>query len=425
MNIKLKKGILSLAIGGTILALPFQTNAARLWTAGAELNSSTDQMEFTVNSGTVISSTQARTGTYSMRVNVGNDFGRQHVAAANQTITGSGTVCVYVVSAPNATTQLLRFSNTSNVSVGNISMLTDRTLILLTSAGTQIGSASAAVALNTWTCIELQSDASTNPGTLTARIKADTDANWTTFASGANSNQGQWARFLWGNITGVQTTNDMYFDDWKFNDSSGTSQTSFAGAGKVIYLRPNASGDASGWTRGGTDSGANWSQTEELPPNDVTDYVTSTTLNQEDLYNMSDSGIQSYDTVAVVQGNVRYTSDNAASNPGFKVEIEKTSGGTISQGTEITPNSTTWFTNANAIPENPTLTLYNDPDGSAWTQSTLDSMQSGVKITTDNTNNIRITALWVAVDYSPGTLSLQPSVIIQGQTIINGQIIFK
>lgn len=388
-----------------LIGLIFAPNAygARLDTKGYELNSTTDKMEFTLNSSVTVSTTQKRTGSYAGRVNGSSGFWRQHVASSNQTTTGFISVCVYVVSAPNANTQLVRFSNTSNASVGNITMTTSRTLTLLKSDGTQIGSASTAVALNTWTCVELANDASTSPGTLTGRIQEDGAGSWTTFASGANSNQGQWARALWGNITGSQTTNDMYFDDIKINDSSGASQTSYPDNGKVIYLRPNATGDAGNWTRAGADSGANWSQNEELPPNDVTDYVTSTTLNQEDLYNMDNSGINSYDTVNLVQANVRYTSDNATNNPTFKVEIEKTSGGTISQGTGITPNSTTWFTNANSIPENPTLTLYTDPDASAWTSSTLDSMQAGIKITTDNTNNIRVSALWVAVDYTPGT----------------------
>jgi hypothetical protein len=396
----MKKTLALILIG--LLIAP-NAYGARLDTKGYELNSTTDQMEFTLNSTVTVSTTQKRTGSYAGRVNGSTGFWRQHVASTNQTITGYLSVCVYVVSAPNATTQLVRFSSTANASVGNISMLTDRTLVLLQSGGAQIGSPSTAVALNTWTCIELANDSSTSPGTLTGRIQEDGAGSWTTFATGANSNQGSWARALWGNITGAQSTNDMYFDDIKINNSSGGSQNSFPDNGKVIYLRPNATGDANAWTRAGADSGANWSQNEEVPPNDATDYITSTTANQEDLYNMTDSGINSYDTVNVVQASVRYSASSTTNVPGFKVEIEKTSGGTISQGTEITSNSTSWLTNANSIPENPTLTLYLDPDSSAWTSSTLDSMQSGVKITTDNTNTAYVSALWVAVDYTPGT----------------------
>lgn len=385
-----------------LIALPLSASAARLDTKGYELNSTTDKMEFTLNSSVTVSTTQVRTGTYAGRVNAAAGFWRQHLAAANQTITGYISVCVYIVAAPNADTQFLRYSNTANTAVGNITLKTDRTLVLLKSDGTQIGSASTAIPLNSWRCVELSNDASTSPGALAGRLD-DGAGNWTTFASGANSNQGSWARALWGNVTGAQTTNDMYFDDVKFNDSSGTSQTSYPGNSKVLYLRPNATGDAGGWTRGGSDSGANWSQTEELPPNGITDYVLSTTLNQEDLYNMGASGLATYDTINLVQASVRYRSDNAASVPTFKVEVEKTTGGTISQGSGITPAATTWLTNANSIPENPTLTLYTDPDAAAWTSTTLDSMQEGVKITTDSTNNVNVSALWVAVDYTPGT----------------------
>jgi len=398
----MKKLLASFLFIAFVLMAPASASAARLDTKGYELNSTTDQMEFTLNSSVSVSTTNVRTGTYAGRVNAAAGFWRQHVAATNQTTTGFISVCVYIVAAPNASTQFLRWSNISNTAVGNITMTTSRTLVLLKSDGTQIGSASSAIPLNTWTCVELSNDASTSPGTLTGRID-DGAGNWTTFATGANSNQGQWARALWGNVTGAQTTNDMYFDDVKINDSTGSAQTSFPGNTKVIYLRPNAAGDANGWTRGGSDSGANWSQMEETPPNDITDYVLSTTLNQEDLYNMGNSGLASYDTINLVQQNVRYRADNAASNPTFKVEVEKTSGGTIAQGTGITPAATTWFTNAGSIPENPTLTLYQDPDAVNWTSTTLDSMQTGIKITTDNTNNINATALWTAVDYTPGT----------------------
>jgi len=376
---------------------------ARLFTSGFELNSTTDGVEFSTNSAPVsIVTTNPRSGTYHGRVTAGAGFWRQIVFTSNQTTVGYIGVSVLIHASLNANSQLVRWSTTGNVSVGNITLKTDDTLVLLKSDGTQIGSASSALTHDHWYYVELKNDASTSPGTLEARIDG------VAFASGANSNQGSWARALIGNVTGTQTTNDIYFDDWKVNDSSGSSQTSYPSNGKVIILRPDSSGDANAWlqTAGGAGSSTNYQLVDELPPNDATDFVNSGTLNNEDLYNMSASGTSSADTINVVQVGSRFSNNTADATTAFKTEVIKTSGGTVSQGSAIIPNLTTWKSFQTAATDTYVHTLYADPDGSAWTGGTggtLDSMQAGLKITTANVNRIQVTALWVYVDYTPGT----------------------
>jgi hypothetical protein len=362
-------------------------------------------MEQTTNSAPVaIGTTNVRSGTYAGQVTAGAGFWRQVIYTSNQTTTGYIGVAIYIVALPNANTQMVRWSTTGNVSVGNITLKTTGAMSLLASNGTQIGSDSATLSLNTWYYVELKNDASTSPGTLEARLDGSV------WASGSNSNQGSWARALIGNITGAQTTNNVWFDDWKVNDSSGSNQTSYPGTGKLIVLRPDSAGDSNGFTVqvGGTaGSTNNYTRVNEITPDDATSYNGSALLNSEDLFNCGASGTQSYDTINLVAVGVRMADlVGADATAAFKLEIEKTSGGTKAQSGAIIPNSTTWITNAATAPRNYPLVAYTDPDGAAWTGGTggtLDSMQIGYIQTAVNVQTIAVSNVWAYVDYDLGT----------------------
>lgn len=376
---------------------------ARLWQGGAELNSATDGVEVSTNSGTMsISSTTVRSGTYSWRTNpsASTGFFRHNIYTSNSSTTGYFRAYARIATLPGTTIQFLRFSNISNASMGRIDMTSTGALQLKGANGVQIGSNSSALNTGQWYKIELKLDASSSPGSLDARIDG------TSFASGANSSQGNWARILWGIVT-PNTTADFFFDDVALNDTSGSSQTSWPGDEKIIHLLPNAAGDSNGFLAqvGGTaGSTNNFTRVNEVTPDDATSYNGSALLNAEDLFNMGASGIQSYDTVNVVMVGARIADlVSADATAAFKLEIEKTSGGTKAQSGTIIPNSTTWGTNAGADPRTYPLITYADPDGSAWTNSTLDSMQAGYIQTATNVQTIAISTVWASVAYTPGT----------------------
>jgi hypothetical protein len=77
------------------------------------------------------------------------------------------------------------------------------------------------------------------------------------------------------------------FDDIAINDIAGTINNGQIGDGRIYLLKPNGAGSTTALTRGGTDSGANWSQVDELPPS-MTDYVYSATVGTRDLYTLED-----------------------------------------------------------------------------------------------------------------------------------------
>jgi hypothetical protein len=373
---------------------------ARLWQCGFELNSTSTGMEFTTSSGTISLQTgTVRTGTYALRANptASTGFVRWHAFATDQAIVGYQRFYLNIASQPTAASTICRFLDVSNNSTGAIRLSTAGKLQLLTAGGAQIGSDSAALSTGTWYMVELKTDA-TGAGALDARLDGSS------FASGANGAQGNWSRVLIG-VIGTNTTTDLYFDDWALNDASGSSQTSWPGAGKILHLVPNGDGDNHAWgnTANGAGASTNSTLVDEVPPNDATDLVQSGTLNAEDMYALTDSGIGASDTVNVAMVGVRIRNNSADATTAAKVQIKKTTGGTIAQGSAIVPNTTSFFTNGGVEPRNYTLVTYADPDGNPWTQATLDTAQAGVKLTAAGTNRIQVSAVWVSVDYTPSS----------------------
>lgn len=91
------------------------------------------------------------------------------------------------------------------------------------------------------------------------------------------------------------------FDDIAVNDVAGTANNGRAGDGRVVLLGPNGAGTTTQFVRGGTDTGANYSQVNEIPPS-LTQYVGSPTVGNRDLYTLQDLpvAVQSINVVEVL-----------------------------------------------------------------------------------------------------------------------------
>ena len=400
---------------------------ARLWQSGAELNSATTGVEFfTVSGSPTIDSTIKRSGSYSIKIASlvsGTAKGVLHKFVSS---TNPGPYWargyLYIVTLPSASNHIMSFNSSSGTAGtsdrGKITLESDGTLILRDSAGNQIGSASSALSLNTWYMVELKMDRTPASG---SRI-TEGRLNGSVFATSSTQTDANNLAVSWGGNFDLeaQTQGEWYWDDLAINDNSGSLQNSYPGSGKIIHLKPNASGDANAWldTAGSAGTTNNYTLVDEVTPNDATDFIQSTTLNDQDMYNVENSGIAAGDTVNTVGVYSRNRNDTADTAIGFKLQIVKTSGGTITQGTEVIPNTTTWRMHNNTEPRNYMLMTHTDPDAAAWTQSTLDTMQIGAKITTDGTNKIQITALQASVDYTPASgIDVTVSAGVQSKTI--------
>lgn len=377
---------------------------ARLWTFGAEMQTTTVGIDFTA-----VTANAPATETITKRS--GNAAFRIFNAAAsegfrNASIGAQGEYFfrfyLYVVALPTAGTKLVGgYMTTGTTRKISIRLTTAGVIQLFNSEdGAQIGSDGPTLSLNTWYRIEVRMNSTTLAST-TAEAKVD----GTTFASGTID--------LAANPTSVYCGHDgdpafdFIVDDLAINDTSGSFQNSWPGEGEVIMLVPEGAGDNTAWTRGGTDTGANWSQVSEVPASS-TQYVESNTSGQIDDYVLADTpdALESTDTINVVHvGVYGAVSDATGADPDFVLRIKDSPGGTVEESGNLDCNSTTYQGPA-PLPANANyqLTLYDLPGGSTtgWTKTTLDTMQVGIRESVTDTHFVRIAAIWAVIDHKPG-----------------------
>jgi hypothetical protein len=257
----------------------------------------------------------------------------------------------------------------------------------------------------TWYRVEYKYE--DDPGTVQVRLDGSEILSAT--ADGANVQAIRLGLCSTSQVAGVAcggdflTTGTLYFDDIALNDSTGGSQTAWPGAGSIVHMQPNAAGDNSGCGAG------DYSSIDEITPDDGTSLCTLTTDGGGDIVDVnvessSAAGIDSYDTVSLLQVGIRESAASAASEQ-WRTRVKSASGGTVSQGTATTHDDTTYLTNGDAIPRNYTLTSYTDPTtASAWTPTgtnSLDTMQIGAT-SVDGSPDIRLSTLWALIEYIDG-----------------------
>ncbi len=386
---------------------------ARLWLSGFELNSAAAGMEVTAVGGVpVVQTTTFRSGARALEcsgMSSGTAKGCRVNFAATTQVGPFFFRCYFRYStAPSAANTIIQVNDTNafTTQLASIELNNNGTLQLRDEDGT-IGSPSAALSANTWYRIEFKASTAGGAGAHLLEAKLDgtvfatasnrsLSANLITFHFGANLN------------AEAQTTGAWYFDDIAINDGTGSFQNDYPGEGEIIILRPT--GDSSvQWSRGGADSGANWSQLEELPPNDATDYVQSNTLDQIDLYTLGDTpaAMDTGDTINCVMPGVRFAVDNATgSDPDITIGLSVS--GNADECSAIDVNSVSYFSNHNAgvminYPALANNSNYEVPGtNTAWTKSDLDSALYRLREAATDTHFARVSAVWVYVDHKPG-----------------------
>lgn len=393
---------------------------SRVFTSGFEENTNTVGIEWSVvnnaGTGTTVDSTNPRTGTYAGKVVVatGDAFGwiYEFLSVASTGPYYLKFAFQYTV-LPSVATVIAAMSNAITFAgiqgADSIIKLSTTGTLQLFNGASQIGSDSAALVSGTWYEIEMQWNNTPAAGSkvLEARLNQSVFATSSTITA-LNTNVR--AFFIGANLFfEASATGTYFYDDVAFNDSTGTAQTGYPGSGKVVVLRPNATGDNNSFTVavGGTAGSANdWTRNSEVTPDDITSYNGGVLNTDIDDFNIDNTPalLTPGSIITLVQLNVRYRAAVASLEAAFKTRIKKASGGTVASSAAITPNATTWKTNANAIPQLPPQTLYVDPDGVAWTKATLDTTQIGYNISTTNTNAADISAVWLTVEFLPAPI---------------------
>jgi hypothetical protein len=355
-------------------------------------------------SGTALSAytTDKRTGAYSLRAAPSTSVG---VLTMPYTQLSAGQTAYHrfylkIVTAPSATTAIFTCLATGGRGAGDgidLRLTTASKLQLWSILGNvQRGADSAALTTGQWYRIEASLDPD---GNASARIDG------TQFASSA-SEAGTISSMLVGVATdgGANVTSgEWLFDDIAINNSAGTVQNSWPGAGSIVHLYPSASGDAA------AGSGL-FSDVDEVPTS-TADFIAQTVINTVAYYeaqNGSVPGIGASDTVTLFHvGGICRAATAASCNYLFGYKVA--SGGTSANSSTTANQSTTWnFMDDTAATRSyvPGITAYTNPDTAvAWTPGQLDVLEIGWGSGNDVTPNPQCAALWALVEYVPSAVT--------------------
>jgi len=226
---------------------------------------------------------------------------------------------------------------------------------IVNSAGTTLATGTTPIALSTWYYLELRVVVSATVGTVELRLNGSTTAECS--ATGVNTG-------ALSINTVAASGNQFHYDDMYCVDpNSGSAPTNtWLGDVRVETLLPTSNGNSTAWT------GVYTAVDEGGAANDDTDYIYSSTPGDKETYGLSDLSVTN-GTVYAVQANLTARKDDAGSRtiaPVLRV------GGTDYDGTTTGGLAASYLDYKQ---------LYErlDPSGAAWTVSTVNAMEAGVK----------------------------------------------
>lgn len=378
---------------------------SRIITSGAELNSLTTNVEVGGTNGTVsIATDVVRSGSYAyknsaMSSGVNN---RIQLGIATALDVSFVRIYVYIITLPTAANTFIRFNDASNNTRNRVTIDQNGTIAMST------GGTGPALLTGRWYCLEFRFDRSGANGTHQFYCRVNGGNEFGSSALTITTTIGR----IWigGNLNATpetQTQGEWNFDDIAWNDNTGSTDNWYPGDGKIIRLKPNAAGDANTFATqtGGTVGAANnYTRLSEVTPDDATTFNGSSTLNEHDLVNLENASLPSNANIKLVEVHARHRNSTADTIAAITFELEKASGGTVQSSSAIIPNSTTWKTNnTNSISYPALIVANNDPDGSKWTPTTIDSAEVGYKLTTapgTGGRRIDVSGIWLQVEYT-------------------------
>lgn len=237
------------------------------------------------------------------------------------------------------------------------------------SAWTLIGLASETIPNNSWTLVEVHLIAATGAtGTCEVKINGTLALSVATVRTcQTNANFGglglQFVRLASG---AGDAASYLAFDDLRVNDTTGAVNTGWPGDEKILMLTPTSAGDSAQFARGGADSGNNYGQVDEVPPNGLTDYVYDDTVAQLDLYNLSTVTVITISAIDVIMQVMNVDGSGGSLNL-----VTKTAAGQSDGAAQ----------NLTGSPRFVHRLLDTDPaDSAAWDQTKINALQVGPKV---------------------------------------------
>jgi hypothetical protein len=208
----------------------------------------------------------------------------------NRPVAASTTLIVGVALNPGSLSgtfngQFLAFLDNANVQLFVQINISGQVLVTELNGTILASTASGLIAANVYNYIEVQVlFATTATGSIAIQVNGVAAANvgsiQTAFDGNASANIVSLGQY--GMQTGSAPT--FLFDDFYICDGTTTVNNTFLGDVKVALAMPNGVGRLSQWTRTGGTTAGNYTAVDEIPPDDDTSYVSSSTVGQVDSY---------------------------------------------------------------------------------------------------------------------------------------------
>lgn len=324
--------------------------------------------------GLVTSNPSARTGTYALKctsipVFSGHAFARRRITLPSTYTELWWRLLVFPQIASHETAIFKTLDSGGNaqmtLTLDHITGLLrayrgDRTTLLATSG--------VAVSNNAWTVLQIRHKVSDTVGVIEVWVTGVQTINFSgdTQQSGtANIKSFDLQAYRYTDAFGTSNS-ACAFDDVAVNDTTGSRNNAKPNDGRVFYLVPTSAGDVTQLARGGTDSGANWSQVDEVPIG-TSDDVRSDVDGQYDLYSLANTTVAG-DVAAAVW--TAYAQKSDAGLAGIAPMLK--TGGTESEGSRVE------LATGNAFYQQ--IYEVNPVTSNPWTTSELDALQAGVKV---------------------------------------------
>jgi len=201
-----------------------------------------------------------------------------------------------------------------------------------------------------------------------------TGSSWLLVESEYTASEGSLISGDYTNTQAVDTSNET------FREASVPQQET---------IHPNVAGQYAQWAQESPAGSAHWDCCDEDPPDDDSSYVeTNSAAWKYEAYNLEDhSGSGTINWVRVYVRAKLLSSGTSVVRTLIRTYNTDYESSDIALSTSYQNNYTQYDTNPNT--------------GLAWTWAEIDSLQAGALGKTSGNVNIRMTAVWVVVDYSP------------------------
>lgn len=324
--------------------------------------------EWTLFSAT-LSTGQVRTGTHAMTNNSGAAMSLTLPGSAKKTI-GFGYYLISggLANVANAPVQICTDTGATAHLTVNFDTAGHITLRRGGTSGSIIATSTQLFDVTVWRYIEVQATIADSGGRCVVRVDGVTWIDYT----GDTRNAGTSVLIDTFKFGGQGIAQNFWDDMYVLNDTDDTSvtgrpDTDFLGDVKVETLLPNGDGASLQWT---PSTGTTHSTLVDEPlPANTTDYVSSATDGQRDLWTLSDLSAGAAQVFAVRSGMYAAKSDAGAAS--IKQLVRENSG-TVTAETTAQPVSTTYAAYWGTLRRG-------KPGGGAWSVADVNALQVGVE----------------------------------------------